>query len=402
MAGTAKGYTPSEIVQGPGDLWFIPTAPIDATLRLTLASDGTPDATAHPNSVHLGAIKSAITTAVKPKLAMIDLEQYDAPFDSYVTELTASIEAELAQTEAAKLQRVLGVGVYATASGYKQVTWGGNLVVPTGCIAMISPTRANAARYIVSLLFKGVATGGFTVAMGRAKESTYKAKFEGMGDPARMAGQSVGIIYQTLADAAGGTPTAKDFVTAQLYQGPADLWALTAPTDVAQRVTLDATTLTPDSTAHAGAAHLGGTTGPVTLTVTPKIGYMRMDQIDAPVDCFVEALECKIEAECNQSTMAKLARALGVGTFTTSAGAYDQVTFGGTNQPPVISVAAIGLKRTDVTKAVVMCLYRVNSVDGITVVADRKKASTYKVTFQGLLDPTRTAGRQIGIFHEMI
>jgi hypothetical protein len=32
----------------------------------------------------------------------------------------------------------------------------------------------------------------------------------------------------------------------------------------------------------------------------------------------------------------------------------------------------------------------------------RKKASTYKVSFSGLLDPTRIAGKQIGVFHEMI
>ena len=46
MAGTTKSYTPAEIVQGPGDLWVIGQAPSDANVRLTLASDGTPDSTA--------------------------------------------------------------------------------------------------------------------------------------------------------------------------------------------------------------------------------------------------------------------------------------------------------------------------------------------------------------------
>jgi hypothetical protein len=79
MGGTAKGYAPSEIIQGPGDVWVIGTAPLDANVRLTLASDGTPDQTAHPGSVHLGAIASATTTSVKPKVAGIVTDQDEAP-----------------------------------------------------------------------------------------------------------------------------------------------------------------------------------------------------------------------------------------------------------------------------------------------------------------------------------
>lgn len=403
MAGTSKDYSINEIVQGPGDLWVIGTAPNDAGVRLTLASDGTPDATAHPASIHLGAIQSAITTSVKPKVEPIALDQYDAPFDGYVTDVDAKIEAEMAQTEAQKLQRALGVATYSSGAGYKQATFGGTLVVPKACIAAISPTRQNQARHIVSLLYSAVAIGGFSVTMGRAKSSSYKAAFQGISDITRTAGKQIGVIYQTLADAAAGTPTAKDFQLGEIYQGPSDLWLIDpAPTDAAQRVTIDATTLTPDAAAHANAKHLGITEGAATLTVTPKIEMIRGDQFDAPIDVFISSLEAKIEAEMSQSAMDKLARALGVGSYTTSAGAYSQMTFGGTNQPPTISIAAIGRKRLDTTKAVVCCLYKVNSTDGISITMSRQKRSTYKVSFTGLLDPLRTVGRQIGLFHEMV
>jgi hypothetical protein len=402
VAGTTKGYSVSEIVQGPGDIWVIGTAPTDVNVRLTLASDGTPDATAHPGSVHLGAIQSAITTTVKPKLSMITLDQYDAPFGSYVDALAATIEAELAQTEAAKLQRMLGVGAYSTAAGYKQVTFGGLLTVPKTCIAVISPVRGFPNRYVVVVLYVAAATGGFTVTLGRAKSSMYKAKFEGLADFTRTPGQQVGVIYQTLADAAGGTPTAKNFVVNEIYQGPADLWAIDVPTDAAMRVTLDAATLTPDSIAHPTAVHLGMTAGATTFTVIPKIDTIKGDQFDAGIDVWVASIAAKIEATMEQSAMDKLARALAVGTYTLSAGVYAQTTFGGASQPPTICVCAIGRKRSDNTKAVVCCLYAVNSIDGITMVASRQKLSEYKVSFDGLLDPTRTAGRQMGIFHEMI
>lgn len=406
MAGTTKDINVQEIHQGPGDLWVIGTPPVDGTPRLVLASDGTPDSTTHGTCVHLGAIQSAITAVVKPKIGTISLDQYEADFDGFITELEATIEAEVAQTEAAKLQRALGVGTYATGGGYKHITFGGNLAVPTMCLAAISKKRVTGSKYIVATLFQAAAVGGFQVIFGRAKSSSYKAKFQGFSDLARTAGKQVGIVHETLTDAAGGTPTAKDFSVAEIYQGPGDLWLIDpAPTDEAVRVTLDAATLTPDSTAHANAKHLGGTAGEITMTVTPKLGLGRLDQVDAAVYVFIESLEAKIEAEMSQSEMQKLARVLAGGTYAGDAQPptqWKQVTFGGVDVPPVMCIAAIAKKRSDTTKAAVSCLYRVNSVNGIEITMSRKKQSTYKVSFTGLLDLGRTAGKQIGVFHEMI
>jgi hypothetical protein len=403
MAGITKDIQVTEIHQGPGDLWVIPTAPVDATPRLTLASDGTPDSTAHPASVHLGAIQSAITTSLKPKIAAIDLDQLDAAIDGYVTDFEAKIEAEMAQTRAAKLQRALGVATFASGAGYEQLTFGGNLTVPTLCLAAISPKRISPKQYIVSMLFKAAAVGGFSITFGRSKASTYKCGFLGLTDPSRTAGKQIGTVYETLQDAAGGTVQAKDFTVGEIYQGPADLWLISpAPADATQKVTLDATTLTPDAAVHANSKHLGGTAGSITLTVTPKIGNLRLDQFDGPVDVFVESLEAKLEAEMSQSEMQKLARALSVGTYSTDNATYKQLVYGGSNQPESICVAAIAQKRLAGTKAIVACLYNVNSTGGVDISMSRKKASTYKVTFTGLVDPARTAGRQIGIYHEMV
>lgn len=403
MPGIAKDLQVSEIHQAPGDLWVIGTAPLDATPRLTLATDGTPEAAAHPGSVHLGATQSAITTMAKPVMAPIELDQHDGPFDSYATDLRSQLEAEMAQTEMAKLQRGIGVATYATGAGYKQVTFGGSLVVPTLCVAAISAKRTNALRHIVSMLFKAAAVGGFSVSFGRAASSKYKLTFLGLHDPVRTAGKQVGIVYETLVDAAGLTPTAKSFNVNEIFQGPADFWLIDpAPTDAAQRVTLDAATLTPDSVTHAASKHLGGTDGPVTLTVLPKIGEIRMDQLEGVVDVFVQSIEAKLEAEMSQTEMLKLSRALAIGDYLLSAGAYAQVTFGGKSQPPTFCVAAVAPKRTDGTKALVGCLFKVNSVEGLLLTMSRKTQSKYKVTFTGLLDLARTSGRQMGIVHEMI
>jgi hypothetical protein len=167
------------------------------------------------------------------------------------------------------------------------------------------------------------------------------------------------------------------------------------------QVTLDGPTLTPSSTVHANSVHLGLAQGPVTFSVMPKIGLIKSDQFDAPVDAYVESLQASFEVELLQSSMTNLATALGVGTYLLSAGNYAHCTFGGTNQPPTICVAAIAPRRTVTTDAVVGCLYRVNAAEGISWTAQRNKTSTFKVKFSGQSDTTRTAGRQIGIFHEL-
>jgi hypothetical protein len=415
MPATPKNYSTTQIIQGPGDIWAIPVAvaPTNAAVRLTLASDGTPDATTHAGSVHLGSIATGITTSVKPKLTDIHVDQFDGAIDSYVTELDAKIEAEMAQTESSKIQRMLGVGVYASttvASGdfsgstMETCTFGGINTVPKTCLAVISPTRANPQQYVVSVLYIGYSVGAFSLALGRAKAASYKAQFAGLSDPTRTAGQQIGVVYQTLVNASGGTPTAKSFVPAEIFQGPADLWILgTAPLDASGGVvSIDPTTLTPDSTVHGTCTHLGLTEGAATFSVTAKIDPIKADQFEAPVDCFVASIAAKLEVTLLQSSMQMLATALGVGNYSTTANSFAQCTFGGTNQPPSICVAAIAPKRLAPTKPVCAGLYLVNAAEGISWVAQRSKPSTYKVGFNGYSDVTRTAGRQIGIWQEIM
>ncbi len=179
-------------------MWVIGSPPNDATQRLTLdATTLTPDSTAHPSSIHLGYAQG-IKTVIKPTIGEIMLDQYDAPMDVFVQKIEASIEAELASTEMQKLQRALGVGTYSTAAGYKQVTFGGTLVVPNLAIAAISPKRTDATKVIYSLLFKCAAVEGFSIDMGRTKFSVYKVRFLGFADLTRTAGRQIGLIVETI------------------------------------------------------------------------------------------------------------------------------------------------------------------------------------------------------------
>ena len=163
MAGTSKGYDTTQIQQGPADLWAIAAAPVDAAAPLlTLATDLTPDSGTH-TATHLGLSSGATTFAAKTKMEHIGADQADGPVDAYMPELEATIEAELEQISAAKLQRVLGVGTYSAASGYKQFTFGGTVAVPTLCLALISPQRGAPTKAVYALLYKAVSMGPLAI-----------------------------------------------------------------------------------------------------------------------------------------------------------------------------------------------------------------------------------------------
>jgi hypothetical protein len=426
MAGTSKNYAPTQVQIGPGDVWIIGTAPTDTAIRLTLASNGTPDATAHPGSVHLGMLPGATTLNVKPKLAAMSADQFEISVDSLLTELEGKIETEISQLTSVLLSQLLGIGVYSTGTNanptagtnYAQLTFGGNFTVPKACVAIISPSRINSAYFNVVVLYLAYSAGGMKFSLGKTKAASVKATFAGLTDLTRTAGRMVGVIYSTLAATVGGTPTAKNSNVLQIQQGPADLWIIdtyaadalaTAPTDttasgatLAQQVALDAATLTPLAAAHPNAANLGITQGAVEFEVVPKFAEVKADQADGGVDVYLQSASVSMSAELGQGSMTNLAAALGVGTYSLSAGVYAQLTIGGTFQPGAVCVAAIAPKRTAPTKAVVACLYRVHPTEGFTVTVSRTKESTVKVKFDGHTDVNRTAGRTVGIYHEMM
>lgn len=201
MAGTAKAYDVTQIHQGPGDLWVIPigVAPTDTAVRLTLATDGTPDATAHAGSICLGLTKGGITFAVKQKFSDITVDQAEAPVDTYIESLDGSLEAELTQQGVTLLQNALTTGVFSTQAspGWNQLTLGGTSIVPVACVAAITPKRTGSGLFIVSMLYQATVQGGLQTLMARNKNSSHKVMFKGQSVLARTAGKQIGVHYET-------------------------------------------------------------------------------------------------------------------------------------------------------------------------------------------------------------
>ena len=199
---TPKNYDVTHIQQGPGDLWVIGTPPSDSVAPiLTLASDGSPDATAYPNAVHLGGVDSATTVVVTPKIEDIKIDQFDGPVARYLTDLELSMEAELVQLDPKLMQNVMTYATFSTqvSPGFNLLTFGGMGIAATGpCIACISQKRTAPGKFVVVMFFSAHGTLGLSTSLGRAKKSVYKAQFKALVDPTRTLGRTTGVIYETL------------------------------------------------------------------------------------------------------------------------------------------------------------------------------------------------------------
>jgi hypothetical protein len=199
--------------------------------------------------------------------------------------------------------------------------------------------------------------------------------------------------------------TATNYDVTRLQQGPGDLWIIGGGVADSATPQLTITGGTPDATAYPASIHLGSWPEgqAATITTKPKMADIKMDQFDTPVAQYMTENDCSIEVELAQLDPAIIANAAPYGVYSTGSG-YRQLTFGGMASGLLtpICVALIAQKRAAASKYVVAILFNAVGTMGLSTTIGRAKASVYKASFKGLADPTRAAGRQIGVFYETI
>lgn len=199
MAGTATNYDVNAIAQTAGLLWgkvAIPTA----GARLTLHTDGTPDATANPEAMHLGMTREGAAFSTKPEFTEFFADEFEDPIKKSIARSEAVISAELLQvmdTEIAEL--MLPGSTRTTASGYEQVTFGGSTSFTYNSFALIFPTEADNTKFGVFQLYKAINDGGLAVEIGRTKLSGLSVALKGQAVTSRAAGDTTGSYWKQVA-----------------------------------------------------------------------------------------------------------------------------------------------------------------------------------------------------------
>jgi hypothetical protein len=191
----------TKIHQGPGNLWLAVSVPATGA-RLLIDSTGTPT---QGTPVFAGAVSGAATVSLGPKLEEISADQIAAPIDVLMTGETEFVEITLLESDLAKLKNYVVHGTFTTGTDtnlpagsqtYEEIAFGGVITIPKTSVAVISPRRNNAGKFVVTQLYQAYQAEAVQLPYQRAKETSYKVKFSGLADPTRPAGDQVGKIYR--------------------------------------------------------------------------------------------------------------------------------------------------------------------------------------------------------------
>lgn len=200
MAGTATNLDGQKIVLGPGYLWADVAVP-SAGARITLHTDGTPDATANPNAKNLGLTKAGAVVEFGLETQDFESDELTQPHLSRIIRAPISIKAELLQIMDMTniLKYVMPGASYSTASGYKQMTVGGQSNITTYSFALIAPTVEDVTKFWVVQLYKAYNKAPFSFNVTRRDQAGAQIELVGLSIATRASGDQTGNFWQQIA-----------------------------------------------------------------------------------------------------------------------------------------------------------------------------------------------------------
>jgi hypothetical protein len=199
MPATALNFNAAHITDNYGWFWVGLAIP-GAGSRITLFTDGSPDATANPSAKHLGHTTEGWEVTANTTTENINVDEQVAPVDTILNELNAALAANLAQTQdiSGVLQHLVsGFGTYGTAAGYEQIQLGVASLIYTAS-ALITPTKNDITKFLVYNLYKSKNDSGLANQLKRKGLGSNPVSFRGFAITSRAATDSVGNFWKQI------------------------------------------------------------------------------------------------------------------------------------------------------------------------------------------------------------
>ena len=155
MAGTATRYNALTIPAGViVQLWTGLAVPA-AAARLTLDTDGTPDATANPSAKHLGHTDAGLTVTGTETVQDFFADEVAYPIASSLDTVEYTIAGSALQVADEELMKFLAAntGTYGTAAGYKEFTLGYKSSITYASVAAIWKSPLDPTKFAVFNLY---------------------------------------------------------------------------------------------------------------------------------------------------------------------------------------------------------------------------------------------------------
>jgi hypothetical protein len=198
MAGTAINYRGDYISVDAPELWGQLAIP-GTGARMTLHTDGTPDATAHPSAFHYGYTAEGLDYSIAPSVIKHRADQTAYPIAVRMTEADMMLAGSLLAVQDMDVIKnlLLGLATYSTASGYKQNTIDVGAITYQS-VAAIEPTFEDPTKFTVFQIYRTLNEAGVKWSAGRTKRSETPFTFSAIAISTRAAGDRVGNYWKTI------------------------------------------------------------------------------------------------------------------------------------------------------------------------------------------------------------
>lgn len=196
MAGTPVSWKTTAIAQNAGQLWGNLAIPASGA-RLTLDADGTPDATANPNAMHLGATRGGAELQIGSTLTNFNADEFRAPIVTNIDAVAMRISAELLGITDLDLMEFLlpGVGTKSEAAGYEQITVGRKAIAYSS-VALIFPLIEDPTKYGVFHIYRALNDSGVTWRQARTELGGTPCNLVGYEITSRSAADTIGSYWK--------------------------------------------------------------------------------------------------------------------------------------------------------------------------------------------------------------
>jgi hypothetical protein len=198
MAGTATAFDKTKTLWNNGQVWIDLAVP-SAGGKITLATDGTPDATANPSAKHIGFTRKGSKVSYKMTKTDAMDDEHTAPHDTRITAEAMRIEGTFLQVLDTVLLAEMSVGgTEVTVTSDKVVTFGGQQSITTRCIAVIVPKKDAPTKFIAVVLYAAYNESGIEITITKDAENESPFAFVANAVAGRAALDQLGqILVQT-------------------------------------------------------------------------------------------------------------------------------------------------------------------------------------------------------------
>lgn len=196
--GIAAVENPNVVIRGPAKI-FVNTGLPAAGARIAIDTDGAPTIAGSPVGVYLGMTRGGSTFTAPFDVVREMADELTSPYRMHTNNEQATLEGEFLEfLDFNRVKYLISNGVFASGTGYAQITAGGLLTFQAMPVVVTARTIADPTKFLVIQIYSAFNSAPIKIPLTQKTDAAIPFKFEGLAVPGRPPGDQLYTTwYQT-------------------------------------------------------------------------------------------------------------------------------------------------------------------------------------------------------------